>query len=96
MAVCDRARGVDLDDQFRRYFGTADLAALEAEALSAGIERMQVDFGLEQDGGRRFALWAMMHMLGVAPDLEVAFKHTKDRDHARNFMDLLAGFDHSE
>jgi hypothetical protein len=82
---------MNLDDQFRRYFGTTDLATLRGEALAAGIERMQVDLGLEQDRSRRFALWALLHMLGAAPDLDVAFKSAEDRDAARNFMDLAAG-----
>jgi hypothetical protein len=81
---------MDLDDQFRRYFGTADRAMVAPEALAAGIERMLVDFGLEQDAGRRFALWAMLYLLGGAPDLDVAFKTEADRDYARNFMDLIA------
>jgi hypothetical protein len=29
-----------------------------------------------------------MFMLGVAPDLDVAFKDEADRDAARNFMDM--------
>lgn len=79
---------MDFDDQLRRYFGTIHLAAMPPEALAAGIERMQVELGLEKDRGRRFALWALMHMLGAAPDLDVAFKDEEDRDAARNFMDL--------
>jgi hypothetical protein len=79
---------MDFDDQLRRYFGTTDLAALPSEALAAGIERMQVDLGLEQDRGRRFAMWALLHMLGAAPDLDAAFEDAADRDAARNFMDL--------
>ena len=80
---------MDLDDQFRRYFGTANIAAIAPAALAAGLERMQVDFGLEKDRSRRFALWALMHMLGDAPDLDVAFNDPADRDAARNFMDLI-------
>ena len=79
---------MDFDDQIRRYFGTADIAAVPGEALAAGIERMQVDLGLERDRGRRFALWAILHMLGAAPDLDVAFEEEADREAARNFMDL--------
>ena len=79
---------MDFDDQIRRYFGTADIAAVPGEALTAGIERMQVDLGLERDRGRRFALWAILHMLGAAPDLDVAFEEEADREAARNFMDL--------
>ena len=79
---------MDLDDQLRRYFGTSDFAAIPPAALEAGIERMKVDFGLEKDRANRFALWALMHMLGAAPDLDIAFKDERDRDAARNFMDL--------
>ena len=79
---------MDLDDQLRRYFGTYDLGSVAPAAVEAGIERMRVDFGLEKDRGNRFALWALMHMLGAAPDLEIAFKDERDRDAARTFMDL--------
>lgn len=82
---------MNFDDQLRRYFGTADLAALPPQALAAGIERMQVDLGLETDRGRRFALWALLHMLGSAPDLDVAFKDAADRDAARAFMEISEG-----
>jgi len=80
---------MDFDDQLRRYFGTADLAAIPPAALVAGTERMQVDFGLETNGARRFALWALLYMLGAAPDLDVAFKDEADRNSARDFMDLI-------
>tara|TARA_R110000824_G_scaffold65916_4_gene171300 strand:- start:837 stop:1097 length:261 start_codon:yes stop_codon:yes gene_type:complete len=80
---------MDFDDQLRRYFGTADLASIHPEALSAGIEHMRVDFGLTTDRGRRFALWAVLYMLGSAMDLDKAFKDEADRDSARDFMDLM-------
>ena len=80
---------MNLDDQLQRYFGTPDMSAITAAALDAGTERMLVDFGLEQDRGRRFALWTLMHMLGVAPDLAIAFNNEADRDAARDFMDLI-------
>lgn len=81
---------MDLDDQFRRYFGTDDLAQVPPAAVSAGIEHMAVDFGMEQDPPRRFALWTMMHLLGAAPDVGVAFKTEQERDSARKFMDMVA------
>ena len=81
---------MNLDDQLRRYFGTIDLAAVPPQALAAGIEHMQVDLGLATDPARRFALWALLHMLGAAPDLDIAFTDEADRDAARNFMDLAA------
>jgi hypothetical protein len=77
-----------LDDQFRHYFGTDDIAAIPPAALTAGVERIRVDFGLQKDRGRRFALWALLHMLGAAPDLDVAFKDEADRDAARTFMEM--------
>jgi hypothetical protein len=79
---------VQFDDLLRRYFATDDLAAITPAAMSAGVERMRVDFGMESDRARRFALWTMMHMFGVAPDLDVAFANEADRDAARDFMDL--------
>jgi hypothetical protein len=81
--------GMDFDDQLRHYFGTADIAAIRPEAHAAGTERMRVDFGLETNPGRRFALWALMYMLGVAPDLDVAFKDEGERNTARDFMDMV-------
>lgn len=80
---------MDLDDQLRRYFGTADPGSIAPAALAAGKERMAVDFGMETDRGRRFALWALMYMLGHAPDLDVAFESREDRDAARDFMELM-------
>lgn len=80
---------MNLDDQIRRYFGASSLAGVTPEALQAGIEHMQVDLGLTRDRGERFALWALLHILGAAPDLDVAFASEADRDAARNFMDLM-------
>jgi hypothetical protein len=82
---------MNLDDQVRRYFGVANLEAVPPEALNAGIEHMKVDLGLTKDRGERFALWALLHALGSAPDLDVVFKTEADREAARNFMDLIEG-----
>ena len=82
---------MNLDDLLHRYFGTADLAAVPPQAIAAGVERMQVDLGLEQDRPRRFALWVLLHTFGAAPDLDIAFEDEADREAARNFMDLAAG-----
>jgi hypothetical protein len=84
---------MNLDDQIYRYFGTSDLGSVPPEALEAGIEHMKVDLGLTRDRGERFALWALLQMLGAAPDLDVAFESQADREAARNFMDLLHGAD---
>jgi hypothetical protein len=82
---------MNLDDLIRRYFGVADLEAVPPEALGAGIEHMKVDLGLTTDRGERFALWALLHTLGSAPDLDVVFETEADREAARNFMDLIQG-----
>ena len=82
---------MNFDDQVRRYFSTPDLTSVPAEALAAGIEHMQVDLGLTKDRGERFALWALLHVLGSAPDLDVAFESEADREAARNFIDLIQG-----
>ena len=80
---------MDFDDQLRRYFATTDLAQIPPEALATGVEKMRVDFGMEQDRPRRFALWTLLHMFGAAPDLDVAFKDEADRNAARDFMEMM-------
>ena len=82
---------MNFDDQIRRYFGTSDLAAVPPDALDAGIEHMKVDLGLTEDRGERFALWALLHTLGSAPDLDAVFESDADREAARNIMDLIQG-----
>ena len=82
---------MEFDDQMRRFFGTDDLGAVSSEGLASGIERMLVEFGLETDKGRRFAMWSLLYMLGSAPDVDVAFKDERDRDVARTFMEVLDG-----
>lgn len=80
---------MQFDDQLRRFFGTDDLADVSLDALASGIERMQVEFGLESDRGRRFGIWSILYILGAAPDLEAAFEELDDRDAARTFMDMF-------
>lgn len=81
---------MDFDDLLQRYFATTDLTDASPAVQAAGIDRLRVDFGLETDRGRKFALWALLHLLGHAPDLDVAFKDADDREAARDLMDLLA------
>ena len=80
---------MDFDEQLRRHFGTADLDTLSPEAIESGVEKMLVEFGLEKDRARRFAMWTLLHMLGAAPDLEIAFRDEADREAARDFMDMM-------
>jgi hypothetical protein len=81
---------MDLDDLLQRYFATSDLSDASPALLEVGIDRLRVDFGLETDRARRFALWSLLYMLGNAPDLDVAFEEEADREAARNLMDALA------
>lgn len=80
---------MDFDQLLVRFFGTDEIADLAPEQLAVGIDRLRIQFGLERDGGRRFALWCLAYMLGVAPDLDVAFADEADRDAARDFMDTV-------
>ena len=81
---------MDFDDLLQRYFGTSDLSEASPAVQAAGIDRLRVDFGLETDRGRKFALWSLLYLLGQAPDLDVAFKDAADREAARDLMDMLA------
>ena len=81
--------GMDFDQLLVRFFGTDAIADLPAEQIAAGVDRLQLQIGLERDSGRRFALWCLAYMLGAAPDLDVAFKAETDRDAARDFMDTV-------
>ncbi len=84
---------MDLDNLMQRYFGTSDLSDASPARQADGLDRLRVDFGLEKDRARRFALWSLLYMLGQAPDLDVAFKEEADREAARNLMDLFAASD---
>lgn len=81
---------MDFHDLLHRYFGQTEIEKLPPAAIEGGMERARVDFGLERDPGRRFALWTLMYMLGHAPDLDVAFKDPAEREAARQFMNLAA------
>jgi hypothetical protein len=81
---------MDFHDLLHRYFGQTEIETLSPAAIEGGMERARVDFGLERDPGRRFALWTLMYMLGHAPALDVAFKDPAERKAARQFMDLAA------
>jgi len=78
---------MDFDDLLVRFFGTADIDTLDAERLVAGVELVRMQFGLERDGERRFALWCLLYMLGVAPEVDEAFRDEDDRASAREFME---------
>ncbi|WP_109809050.1 hypothetical protein [Sphingosinithalassobacter portus] len=76
---------MDLDTLLHHYFGPEGLDAENPAALEAGISRLRTDMGVEQEPGRRFALWALLHALGVAPDPDDAFENPQERIAARDF-----------
>lgn len=76
---------MDLDALLQTFFGTAEIETLDPDAFERGVERLGTAFGVEQEPGRRFALWTLLHALGAAPDPEVAFKDPRARDAAREY-----------
>ncbi|MCK0129028.1 hypothetical protein [Erythrobacter sp. F6033] len=81
---------MDMEHLLQRYFGTTDLGEVQVDAIPAATDRMLVDFGLEKDRGKRFALWSLLFMLDAAPALDVAFEDEEEREAARNFMDMIS------
>ncbi len=64
---------MDLDALLDHYFDGADPDAIDPATLAAGKEKLAIDFGVEREPGRRFALWALMEALGFAPVPALAF-----------------------
>ena len=76
---------MDLDTLIHHYFGTDDPDTLSDDALARGQEALAIDFGIAQEPGRRFALWALMQMMGCAPDPDTAFEDADERRAAWRF-----------
>lgn len=82
---CDA--GMEIDGLLIHYFGTDDLETASPEALDRGKEALAIDFGLEQEKGRKFALWALMDALGIAPFPADAFpKHPELKRAAEDYL----------
>jgi hypothetical protein len=80
---------LEFDQLLVRFFGSEDITTLDTDQLVHGVERLRLQFGLERDRGRRFALWCLMFMLGVAPSVSDAFEDADDREAARDFMETV-------
>lgn len=79
---------MDLDQLLHHYFGTADPDELSADAMDTARQRMAVDFGVERDPSRRFALWTLMDAFGFAPPPAEAFEKTPElRAAAERYLD---------
>jgi len=79
---------MNLDDLLYHYLGTADPDGLDEAAIAAAGGRMAIDFGVERDPGRRFALWVVMEGLGIAPNPDTAFKEPRERAAAQAYARL--------
>jgi len=79
---------MDLDTLLFHYFGAADPDSLDPETLADAKQRLAIDFGVEREPGRRFALWTLMEALGIAPPPAEAFK--KDAALRRAAEDYLS------
>ena len=79
---------MDLDALLRHYFGTDDPDTIDGVRLALGKERLTLAFGLERDPGRRFALWTLMEVFGIAPLPAEAF--AKDAAMRRAADDYLS------
>lgn len=79
---------MDLDTLCLRYFGTADLDAVDPATLYKGKEQLAIDFAIEQEPGRRFGLWALMAGLNIAPLPADAFEDERLRAAANAYLDL--------
>lgn len=78
---------MDLDTLIRHYFGDDDPDAIDPERLAMGKEKLAVDFGVEREPGRKFALWTLMDAFGFAPAPAEAFdKDAKLRRAAEDYL----------
>ncbi len=81
---------MDLEALLTHYFGTAELDTIAADAFTRGQEKLTIDFGVERDPGRRFALWTLMDAIGIAPLPAEAFKKPEEAGLKRAAEDYLS------
>lgn len=77
---------MDLDALLLHYFGSPDPDMIDPDQLAGGKERLTIDFGVERDPGRRFALWTLMDAFGIAPPPAAAFKDERLRRAAEDYL----------
>lgn len=78
---------MDLDALLHHYFGSGDLEDLAPDQLARGKEALGIDFGVESEPGRKFALWVLMEALGFAPFPADAFpKHPQLKRAAEDYL----------
>jgi hypothetical protein len=78
---------MDLDSLIHHYFASDDPAAITPEAMARGNEQLALDFGVEREPGRKFALWVLMNAFGTAPPPAEAFaKYPQLRAAAEDYL----------
>ena len=65
---------MDLDTLLLHYFGADDPDGVDPVQFAMAKEKLAVDFGIERDPARRFALWTLMEAFGFAPPPAQAFE----------------------
>ncbi|HEY0270280.1 MAG TPA: hypothetical protein VGC10_04740 [Sphingomonas sp.] len=77
---------MDIDALLLHYFGSPDPDTIPPLRLAAGKERLAIDFGIEREPGRRFALWTLMEVFEIAPPPAQAFKEPALRRAAEDYL----------
>lgn len=79
---------MDLDQLLAHYFDTDDPDAASDATQARAREAIAIDFGVERDPARRFALWTLMDALDFAPVPAEAFaKEPALRAAAERYLD---------
>jgi len=81
---------MDLEALLTHYFDSADLDTVTADMFEAGQQKLAIDFGVERDPGRRFALWTLMDAIGIAPLPADAFSKPGEAGLKRAAEDYLS------
>ena len=76
---------MDLDTLLHHYFDS-DPDAIDPVRLAVGKEKLMIDFSVERDPARRFALWTVMEAFGIAPLPADAFKDPDLRRAAEDYL----------
>jgi len=77
---------MDIDALLTHYFGTDDPDSIQPHQFALGKERLAIDFGIEREPGRRFALWTLMEVFGIAPTPADAFEEPDLRRAAEDYL----------
>lgn len=76
---------MELDSLLQHYFGTPNLQLASPDQpspqdMARGLEQLALDFGVEREPGRKFALYVLLDTLGAAPPPAEAFSLPEEAD----------------